>query len=972
MKRFSKILLGFVIAIFIVLIFLTAFPFLFKNKVANAVRSVANSHLKTELNFSDMELSFFKHFPHLTLRLKDFSLKGSSPFEKDTLVVAKEVSFGVDVMSLFGKTIEINRVFLDRARIEIRYNEAGANNFDVYQLTDTVAAKTDTSVAGSAEINIEDINFSNCRFIYDDPSIPLNITVNGFNYKGKSQLSKDILSLKSDIQVDSFNLQFNHRNIIRSKPLEAKLTTKINTNNLNVFLEKNDLKIKDMPVNFNGRFNFLKDGYSLNLRLLSIYNNEVFSAAFRLNSTDQLYIFARINTSLDLAKWSKAIGLDMVDLRGMFNFNLNAEGIYESDVDGISSIPKFTVSSRLTNGYLKYRGLPQALTNISFDLNAGTPDNNYRHTWVSLEKLKAGFLKNKIEGAFHLRSMVDFPVEAILKTSCNLAELKQVIPMDSLELSGILDVDANVNGKYAPEKKLFPLSTILLNLKEGIVQTKFYPHPIEKINVSATITNGTGDLKDTRVTLAPLTFLFEENPFEINADIKNPGNVSYQVKAKGILDIARIYKVFAQKGLDLDGHIEADLILKGLQHDAMAGHYERLHNKGSLILRNIGFTSENLPKKIVLRDGVFRFDNDNIWFERFIAKYGSSDIRLDGHLKNVVNYVLSDKQKLKGNFSFTSSYLFVDEFMAPVETNQPVSGTNSPSSKPATALSKPVDSPVTEGVIVIPSTLEIGLQANLKRIRFRGVDIQNLVAAAEIRDGMVLLKGMQFTLVGTQVGMDASYGSMNPSRAFFDFHVTANDFDVKRAYTEIALFRELASAAAHAEGIISLDYSLKGELIAGMNPVFPSLEGGGVISLKKVKVMGLKLFTVISKNTEKEKLKNPDLSKVDLKTTILNNVITLEQTKMKIAGFRLKVSGTTNFNGQLSLKMRIGLPPLGIFGIPLRALGTTDNPKLKYGRGSSDAQVEETEYSDEMPADLKMKLKNAKETDIGDKEPDSE
>lgn len=265
---------------------------------------------------------------------------------------------------------------------------------------------------------------------------------------------------------------------------------------------------------------------------------------------------------------------------------------------------------------------------------------------------------------------------------------------------------------------------------------------------------------------------------------------------------------------------------------------------------------------------------------------------------------------------------------------------------------------------MVPDNLEIGLKANLKKIKFEGLEIKDFDAATEIRGGMVLLKGMQFESIGTKVAMDASYGSMTPSSAFFDFHVTALDFDVKRAYREVELFRKIAASAANAEGIVSLDYSLKGKLGAGMKPVYPSLEGGGTLSLKKVKVSGLKLFTVVSKSTEREKLKNPDLSKVDLKTTIRNNVVTLEQVKMRISSFRVKLSGTSNFNGQINLKMRIGLPPLGIIGIPLRVLGTMENPKIKYGRGTSDSDVEETQYTDEMPEELKAKLKNAKEEDL--------
>jgi AsmA protein len=212
--------------------------------------------------------------------------------------------------------------------------------------------------------------------------------------------------------------------------------------------------------------------------------------------------------------------------------------------------------------------------------------------------------------------------------------------------------------------------------------------------------------------------------------------------------------------------------------------------------------------------------------------------------------------------------------------------------------------------------------------------------------------------------MNATYGTISTSRAFFDFHINASDFDIKRAYNEVELFRNLSTSAGKCEGVISLDYSLKGKLDAGMNPVYPSLEGGGVLTLKKIKVMGMKLFTSMSKNLEKEKIKDPDLSKVELKTTIKNNVITLEKTKMKISGFRFRISGETNFNGAMNFKARLGLPPMGIVGIPMRILGTQDNPKFKYGRGTNDEDVEETSYSDEIPPEMLKKIKEAKEEDI--------
>ena len=49
--------------------------------------------------------------------------------------------------------------------------------------------------------------------------------------------------------------------------------------------------------------------------------------------------------------------------------------------------------------------------------------------------------------------------------------------------------------------------------------------------------------------------------------------------------------------------------------------------------------------------------------------------------------------------------------------------------------------------------------------------------------------------------------------------------------------------------------------------------------------------------------------------------------------------------------MRLGLPPLGIIGIPLTVTGTQENPKVKLGRKGED--IEETEYNETNPEIVK-------------------
>jgi len=320
-----------------------------------------------------------------------------------------------------------------------------------------------------------------------------------------------------------------------------------------------------------------------------------------------------------------------------------------------------------------------------------------------------------------------------------------------------------------------------------------------------------------------------------------------------------------------------------------------------------------------------------------MATYGKSDIRLDGYLENVINYILSDNGKLKGNFNLSAGFISVDEFAA-------FSTTADNKKQVSTSISDSVAGKST-GVVMVPANLDLIIKANADKVSYNGMDIQNFTGGLAISNGQIHLSETAFTLIGCTVNMDGLYGNTSATRAIFEYHIQAKDFDVKRAYNEVKLFHDLATSAGSAQGIISLDYNLKGRLNADMYPIYPSLNGGGVLSVKSVKVKGLKLFNVVSSKTEKQDIKDPDLSKIDFKTTIKNNLITLERLKFKTSGFRIRLEGQTSFDNKINLKMRIGLPPLGIIGIPMRITGSSDDPKVKLGKSDKDelAEKEDTE-----------------------------
>lgn len=1019
-------------------------PILFPGTVTEKVKNWANSSLDGELNFSRVRLSFFNHFPSLTVTLHDFSLKGSAPFKKDTLISAGKISLGINLKSLiFDKSIRINKIFVSDAVINAEVNEKGEANYNVY-VSDKKkpAASNDSS---SAALKLEKITVENSHLLYNDKSVAILINAKGFNYTGSGDLSKAIFDLYSHAKIDSLDFYFNNESYLLHKKIDADLITKINTNSLAFLFQKNTLLINKLPVEFSGKLDFLPNGYDIDFTLTSLKSDlhdfitalppqyigwlqktrvkgntdilftlkgkyiasgnsmpdmalnmkirdgyiayadapfpashlflnldtkipalspdsmqvkidslffnvdkDYFNAVLSTKGLSNPYLSARINTEMDLDKLDKALGFTSIDLKGKYQCTFTADGQYRSGPNPNSlrhenilvGIPAFKLHSVLQNGYFKYDSLPQAITNIQFNLNSSCPDNDYRNTGISLINLSAEALNNFIRGHVTISSLKEMLVDAGIQSNINLAEIKKLYPVEGFDLSGLLKLNITSKGKYDAAKKTFPQTTADILLQNGAVKTSYYPNPVSDIQLTAKATDATGSLKDLRLTVQPASFQFEGKPFTVQASLQNFEDIQYDVKANGEINLAKIYKVFARKGMDVSGFIKANLSLQGRQSDAMNGRYNNLHNEGTLELKDISTSSEYFPKPFIIRQGVFKFKQDKVWFSNFLAGYGQSDFTMNGYLQNVIEYALSGNGKLKGNFSTGSRFINADEFAAYAPVKD--------SSQNSIVTTAVLPASAETGVVIIPSNLDLELNTTAQKVAYNGLDLQNVKASLVIDQGRLVLKETGFNLIGCEVIMNASYGSLSPVKASFDYKIQAKDFDIKKAYNEIKLFHDMASAAGKAEGIVSLDYSLKGILDGNMHPVYPSLEGGGVLSIKKVKVMGLKLFTAVAQKTGKDSVSNPDLSKVDIKTTIKNNIITIERFKMKIAGFRPRIEGQTSFDGRLNLKMRLGLPPLGIIGIPMRITGTQDNPKIKLGKGDKE-EIPETEYKEENP-----------------------
>ena len=1045
-KSFKILGIVFLSLIALLLIIVTVIPYVFKTQITDAVEQVANENLDAKIEFEELGLSVFKHFPALIVYAKDINITNPEFKESATVVTAKTAAVGLNFFQLFKGKIVLDAVYLDNANINLEIDSIGHANFDIVKPSET---PTDTT---TTQFNIKKIIVNKTNINYNDKSTPLSFKVEDLNYKGEGDLSADLFDLKSSIKMKSFDLSAGNVDYVRNKPINADIVTNVDAKELKFKFEKNDIRIKNFPFSFNGFFSFIKGGYEFDLEMksknstleemlslvppaydewkdqMNIAGNidfviktygcymqdqtekPIFSANLKVNSGSLAYkkikepikninidakaivtnldpnnlkldvenfsfdlagdktivhfhslgyktlaIESDIKTALDLAKLKDALHLDKHDIQGKVNLDLNTKGTFMrglgfsprlNKVDTIiKSIPKFTLRGSLKNGYLKNKAKKDPIKNINMDLQLFAKDSIIRNITGKITNINVEALENYIRGDFELHSLYPFHIDTELESKFNLSEINKLYPLDSLEVKGDLNLKVSAHGILDTKTKKYPTSNTSVVIKNGYVRSlKFPTMPLENVNISTQIVSEKGSAEDLSITINPVQFDMAGSPFKVTGKVNNLRDINYDINVQGLLDVGKLTKIFPVKDMDIVGTIQSNLFAKGSKKDLDAKNWANIENKGKMVASNVKIASKLFPENFNITSGTFMFRKDKMRFQDFILNYGKSDMVLSGDIENFLRFwfnrkVLREKkEKLNATVELKSNHLNANEFLTMITkyTEQKADDEQLQTADTLKVLTKAPEVKEEAKVLRIPGTANLKVTAHVKEIEFDTYKMNNFNGELLVKDRKIDFSNATFEMAGTQIAMSGVYKTEHKYLAKYDAKFKAQNFDIQRAYKEIPIFAQMVTMAKDAYGLVSVDYTLAGSIDKNMEIDFKAIEGEGTLTLEDIKFKNFKILEHVAKKADAEDLDKASFNKIDIHSTIKNNVMTITPVTMKMAGFRGKLEGQVTMDGKLNIGFRLGLPPMGLINVPMKITGTADNFEISTGKYKQD------------------------------------
>ena len=229
-------------------------PVLFKKQITSLVKKEINKTLVAKVDFKDVSLSLFRHFPKISISLDELTVVGTNEFAKDTLIAAKTLDASVNLISAIkGKDIKIYGVFLESPRIHALMNKDGKANWDIARPDNDTTGLTDSSPS-EFKMNLQQYEIKNGYLYYNDETAGISSEISNFDHEGSGDFTADIFTLKTKTKADNAGFIYASIPYLNNANAEIDAEVQIDNTNSKYTFKTESIKLNNLNLNAEGFF----------------------------------------------------------------------------------------------------------------------------------------------------------------------------------------------------------------------------------------------------------------------------------------------------------------------------------------------------------------------------------------------------------------------------------------------------------------------------------------------------------------------------------------------------------------------------------------------------------------------------------------------------------------------------------------------------------------------------------------------
>jgi len=510
-KIIKKILVGIVLAFFIFVGTGIIISMVYKKEIISFFLKETNKHITTPIDVEKIEVSFFNHFPNISVNLHNVTVMEGSNQNQGILGKAKLISASFNPVEILNKNYTIHGIHLSDGEVTLRIDKDGQPNYLFY--------KKNNASEGSM-FALKNITCDNLNIDYLDQKS--NYHISFFVKNANAQLAQvdTILhaSVKGSLVCDEIKVV--KRKFLNNKLVDIDTEFDIDLRNRVYNFKSGGLEIDEGQFDVKGMIN-------ISDRLLDLKFNGVNTTFQSLNAL----------LSNDLSKYLKDY-----KSRGNVYFSGIVKGKY-----GNPNLPMVNLEFGAKKASFFHPGYKKQITDVDLEGVFTTGKINHQKNYqLNLNNFSCLLEDKLLECSLVIRDFQDYQIDLILKGQADVNTLLLLFPKNYVKTAfGTINIDMHVNGHLKNPK---------------LSQNVDANGEIEFQNVSFVLTgkklpfnkiNGSIQLRKNDLAISKLSGFVGNSDFLLNGFIKDISTLLSQKNKK--------YKMQA----DLQSkHIDFDELLK--------------------------------------------------------------------------------------------------------------------------------------------------------------------------------------------------------------------------------------------------------------------------------------------------------------------------------------------------------------------------------------------------------------------------
>lgn len=259
-NRIFSILKKVILAVAGFFLVLTLLLLIFRNKIERYAISQLDPYFKVPVYIHDVDFTFWRSLPNFSLRLKGVLIRDyddEMQVQSDTLLYAHQIDLKANTWGLMRGDLSIQAIEVQQARIGLRVDKNGKENFDIF------VKDTSSTEKKSFEVNLKKVLFNDTEFSFQNFETQQEYRAHFDKMRMSGTFTEDVFEmlLSSNFRLTKFKDK--SLTLLRSADINIETKVLVDTKNKRYEVPKTIADINNIPF----EMSYHQDSVALNLEL---------------------------------------------------------------------------------------------------------------------------------------------------------------------------------------------------------------------------------------------------------------------------------------------------------------------------------------------------------------------------------------------------------------------------------------------------------------------------------------------------------------------------------------------------------------------------------------------------------------------------------------------------------------------------------------------------------------------------------